>query len=108
MWSTLYSLAITKPNIKLAASGAATFNATAAALTRLGGTLVQEQLGQASEIYNLIVTFLVNYSFQILGAILILIAGVFLAGKISNWLFLHILIGWRHFGNIVVSIKKKA
>ena len=48
---------------------------------------MQEQLGQASEIYNLVVTFLVNYSFQILGAILILIIGIFLAGKISNWLF---------------------
>ncbi len=48
---------------------------------------MQEQLGQASEIYNLVVAFLVNYSFQILGAILILIIGIYLAGKISNWLF---------------------
>ncbi len=48
---------------------------------------MQEQLGQASEIYDLVVTFLVNYSFQILGAILILVVGIFIAGKISNWLF---------------------
>lgn len=52
-----------------------------------GGITVQEQLGQASEIYDLVVTFLVNYSFQILGAILILVVGIFIAGKISNWLF---------------------
>ena len=62
---------------------------------------MQEQLGQASEIYNLIVTFLVNYSFQILGAILILIAGVFLAGKISNWLF-----GFCQSKNIDITLSK--
>lgn len=47
---------------------------------------MQDELEQASEIYNLIVAFLVNYSFQIVGAILIFVAGTFVAGKISNWL----------------------
>ena len=36
---------------------------------------MEEELARASAIYDLIVTFLVNYSFQILGAILIFVAG---------------------------------
>ena len=48
---------------------------------------MEEELARASAIYDLIVTFLVNYSFQILGAILIFVAGIVIASKISNGLF---------------------
>jgi small conductance mechanosensitive channel len=48
---------------------------------------MEEELARASAIYDLIVTFLVNYSFQIVGAILIFVAGVVIASKVSNWLF---------------------
>jgi len=48
---------------------------------------MQEELEQATKIYELIVTFLVNYSFQIVGALLILVLGIFVAGKVSAWLF---------------------
>jgi len=48
---------------------------------------MQEELEQATRIYELIVTFLVNYSFQIVGALLILVLGIFIAGKVSAWLF---------------------
>lgn len=44
---------------------------------------MDQELEQVSEIYNLIVTYLVTYSFQILGAIVVLIIGFFIGRKIS-------------------------
>jgi len=45
---------------------------------------VTEEIQQAKEIYRLMTEFIVNYSFQILGAMLILLAGFFVANKVSK------------------------
>ena len=45
-----------------------------------------EELQQAQEIYELIMTYLVTYGFQVLGAIIILLVGIFVAGKIAGML----------------------
>lgn len=45
---------------------------------------MDQELEQVTEVYNLIVTYLVTYSFQIFGAIIILIAGFFLGRKLST------------------------
>lgn len=44
-----------------------------------------EELEQVSAIYNMIVTYLVSYSFQILGAILILIIGVMVGRRVGEF-----------------------
>lgn len=41
-----------------------------------------EELEQAQEIYDLIVTYLVTYGFQVLGAIIILLIGIFIGAKL--------------------------
>lgn len=48
---------------------------------------MDQELAQFTELYNLMVTYLVTYSFQILGAIVILAIGVFIARRIANWLY---------------------
>lgn len=45
-----------------------------------------EELQQAQEIYELIMTYLVTYGFQVLGAIIILLVGIFVAGKVAGML----------------------
>lgn len=45
---------------------------------------LKAELDQASAIYNMIIEFFVNYSFQIVGAVLILFAGMLIARKIGN------------------------
>ena len=45
-----------------------------------------EELEQAQEIYDLIMTYLVTYGFQVLGAIIILLIGIFVAGKVAGML----------------------
>jgi small conductance mechanosensitive channel len=45
---------------------------------------IVNELSQFQNIYKMAVEFLVNYSFQVVGAILILIIGMFVAKKISN------------------------
>lgn len=45
---------------------------------------MDQELEQVSEAYNLIVTYLVTYSFQIFGAIVVLIIGFFLGRKLST------------------------
>lgn len=45
---------------------------------------MQDELDQATEIYNLIITYLVTYSFQILGAIVILILGIFVGRRLGE------------------------
>lgn len=47
---------------------------------------MDEELQQAQEVYNLIVQFLVTYSFQIVGAIIILILGIVVANKLSGFI----------------------
>jgi small conductance mechanosensitive channel len=45
---------------------------------------MSEELEQAQEIYNLIVTYLVTYGFQVLGAIIIFAIGIFVANKVAD------------------------
>ncbi len=45
---------------------------------------IQQEFEQAASIYNLIIEFFVNYSFQIVGAIFILLAGLLVARKVGN------------------------
>ncbi len=45
---------------------------------------MENEIKQAEAIYQLVIEFFVTYSFQILGAIIILLIGVFIANKISN------------------------
>ncbi len=44
----------------------------------------QEELEQMTEVYNMLVTYLVNYSFQIFGAIVVLVLGVFIGRRLSD------------------------
>jgi len=45
---------------------------------------MQEELQEINKVYQLIVEFMVNYSFQLLGAMVILLVGIFVAGKIGK------------------------
>jgi len=45
---------------------------------------VDQELQQLENIYNIITEFVVTYSFQILGALIVLIIGMFVANKISK------------------------
>ena len=47
---------------------------------------LSEQLNNLQQVYNTITEFLVNYSFQILGAVLIVIIGFFVAKKVSKFI----------------------
>lgn len=48
---------------------------------------MEQEIEQVAEIYNLITTYLVTYSFQILGAIIIMVIGVLLGRKLSSVVF---------------------
>lgn len=47
---------------------------------------MQDEIKQVQEIYDVIISFLINYSFQLIGAVIILIAGVLFAGWVSRML----------------------
>lgn len=47
---------------------------------------MEEELQQAQEIYDLVVNYLVTYSFQILAAVVIMIIGTVIARKVSTFL----------------------
>ena len=47
---------------------------------------MEAELQQAQQVYDLIVNYLVTYSFQILAAIVIMIVGNVVAGRVSNFL----------------------
>ena len=47
--------------------------------------LLKDEINQVTNIYNIIVEFFTNYSFQLIGALIIFIIGYLLAGKISAW-----------------------
>lgn len=46
---------------------------------------MQEEIQQFQAIYNTLVEFFINYSFQLLGAIIVLLIGLFVAGQVSRW-----------------------
>ncbi len=48
---------------------------------------MEKELEQAEAIYQQIIAFFINYSFQILGAFIVLALGVFVAGKVSGFVF---------------------
>ncbi|MDT8429365.1 MAG: mechanosensitive ion channel family protein [Pseudomonadales bacterium] len=45
---------------------------------------MDQELEQVTAIYNMVVTFFVNYSFQAIGAIIVLVIGIVVARKVSN------------------------
>ena len=47
-------------------------------------SLLKNEIDQVGRIYNIIVEFFTNYSFQLIGAMIILIIGFIFAGKIAN------------------------
>ncbi len=48
---------------------------------------MEQEIEQVTEIYNLIATYLVTYSFQIIGAIIIMILGFVIGRKVSDLVF---------------------
>jgi len=47
--------------------------------------LLKQEIDQVTQIYNIIIDFFTNYSFQLIGAIIIFILGYMFAGKISKF-----------------------
>ncbi|MFT5636150.1 MAG: small conductance mechanosensitive channel [Cognaticolwellia sp.] len=47
-------------------------------------SLLKSEIDQVGRIYNIIVEFFTNYSFQLMGALIILIIGFIVAGKIAK------------------------
>jgi len=47
--------------------------------------LLKEEIDQVANIYNIIIEFFTNYSFQLIGALIVFIIGYILAGKVSKW-----------------------
>jgi small conductance mechanosensitive channel len=50
----------------------------------LPAELLREEIEQASQLYQILIDFVTQYSFQLVGAVLIFLVGLFLAGKISK------------------------
>ncbi|HBY86594.1 MAG TPA: mechanosensitive ion channel protein MscS [Colwellia sp.] len=57
---------------------------TAQQAVDLPAELLRHEIEQASQIYNIIIDFFTNYSFQLIGALLIFILGYIVAGKIAR------------------------
>ena len=47
--------------------------------------LLKEEIDQVANIYNIIIEFFTNYSFQLIGAVIVFIIGYIFAGKMSAW-----------------------
>lgn len=47
--------------------------------------LLKDEIDQVANIYNIVIEFFTNYSFQLIGAFIIFILGYMVAGKISSW-----------------------
>lgn len=47
--------------------------------------LLKAEIDQVANIYNIIIEFFTNYSFQLIGALIVFIIGFIIAGKISKW-----------------------
>ena len=46
--------------------------------------MVGAELANAERFYNIVLDFAVNYGFQVLGAIIIMIIGVWVAGRVGR------------------------
>ncbi len=53
--------------------------------TQIPAELLRTEIDQVSELYQIIITFFTNYSFQLIGALLIFLLGYYVAGKVSGW-----------------------
>lgn len=47
--------------------------------------LLKDEIDQVTNIYNVIIEFFTNYTFQLIGAFIIFIIGYMFAGKVSKW-----------------------
>lgn len=61
---------------------------------------MEEELQQVQEVYTLIATFLVTYSFQIIGALIILLLGLLVARKVGQFVEMLLL---RHKVDVTLS-----
>ncbi|QOL25938.1 mechanosensitive ion channel family protein [Thalassotalea sp. LPB0316] len=59
-------------------------NETASVTSLAPSELLKEELNQVTYFYQLIVEFFANYSFQIVGALLIFLLGYYIAGKVAK------------------------
>jgi small conductance mechanosensitive channel len=50
----------------------------------LSTDIIQTEIDQVSELYKIIIDFFTNYSFQLIGALIIFLLGYYVAGKISG------------------------
>ncbi len=48
-------------------------------------SLLKDEIDQVTNVYNIIIDFFTNYSFQLIGALIIFVIGYILAGKVSGW-----------------------
>jgi len=61
-------------------------NSTETSKTELTpSNLLKDEIDQVTNIYNVIIEFFTNYSFQLIGAVIIFIVGYLLAGKVATW-----------------------
>ncbi|MDO6685754.1 MULTISPECIES: mechanosensitive ion channel family protein [unclassified Agarivorans] len=49
--------------------------------------MIDQELAQLESVYQTIVDFMVRYSFQLVGAIIIVLLGLWFASKVAKWLF---------------------
>jgi small conductance mechanosensitive channel len=49
--------------------------------------MIEQEIAQLGSVYSTITDFLVRYSFQIVGAIIILCLGLWVSGRLGRWLF---------------------
>ncbi|MGY5451406.1 mechanosensitive ion channel family protein [Agarivorans sp. MS3-6] len=49
--------------------------------------MIDQELAQLESVYQTIVDFLVRYSFQLVGAVIIILLGLWFASKVAKWLF---------------------
>lgn len=48
---------------------------------------IEQELRQFTALYEMVVSYLVTYAFQIFGAIIVMLLGVFIGRKLGNWIF---------------------
>lgn len=47
---------------------------------------MEKELESLQKFYNIVIEFFVNYSFQLIGAVIVFILGVYIANKVSQWI----------------------
>ncbi len=58
---------------------------TAASTSLAPTVLLKDEIDQVTQFYDLIINFFANYSFQLIGALIIFLIGYWFAGKIGRW-----------------------